>query len=305
MPPTASPSSLIMNANRVLRRSAVPFVVGGTLLVVPAAATATTVQPLPVPGNPSCYDLGYEHGLKFDPPNAGSKSGGGVTVQLALGTDQYGTLVDWTSSKPIDAVIVKGGPNANAYVYVGESSGDTGLHAPFNGPDKYYGRSHVEFCWDDKTPPVDEPPVDEPPVDQPPGVTPPAGQPPAVTPPAGQPPAVTPPIAQTPLTTAVRGVEVRSGKSRLRGPSGCVGRTVKATVSGREIAKVTFSLDGKPVKAIKGPGSYTVRSASLSAGIHRIRAKVTFKAAAGTRPRTHLVTFQRCVVRQVAPRFTG
>ena len=71
---------------------------------------------------------------------------------MTLGSDQYGTLVDWTSSAPIDAVIVKGGPNANAYVYAGESSGDTGLHAPFNGPDKYYGLSHVDFCWDDETP---------------------------------------------------------------------------------------------------------------------------------------------------------
>ena len=92
---------------------------------------------------------------------------------MTLGSDGFGTLVDWTSSAPIDAVIVKGGPNANAYVYPGESSGDTGLHAPFNGPDKYYGLSHVNFCWDDETRTPTRPTrrtrPTRPPVDQPPG----------------------------------------------------------------------------------------------------------------------------------------
>jgi hypothetical protein len=296
-----------MNLTRIPRRSAVPFLAAGVLLSVPAVASATTVEPAYHPGNPSCLDLGYDHELKFDPPSAGSKSGGGVTVELSLGADQYGQLVDWSSSKPIDAVIVKGGPNANAYVYAGESSGDTGLHAPFNGPDKYYGLSHVNFCWDGDKPPVDKPPTDQPPAEEPPVDKPPADQPPAVTPPADQPPAVAPPVAPpaTPTTGAVLSEEVRSGASRLLGPSGCVGRTVKATVRGRAIAKVAFSLDGKAVKTVKGAGSYSVRSSTLSAGVHRIKAKVTFKPAAHTRSRTHLLTFQRCAVRQVAPRFAG
>jgi hypothetical protein len=221
---------------------------------------------------------------------------------------QFGALVSWTSSKPIDAVIVKGGPNANAYVYVGESSGDTGLHAPFNGPDKYYGLSHVNFCWDDETPPVEEPPGEEPPAEEPPAEEPPADKPP-VTPPPVAPPVVTPPTA-TPTVLPkpdieVLGQEVVSGRSQLRGPSGCVGRKVKATVRGRQIARVVFSLDGKRVKTVKGAGSFSVRSSKLSAGVHRIKAKVTYKAASRTKARTHVVTFQRCVVKQVAPRFMG
>ena len=112
-------------------------------------------------------------------------------------------------------------------------------------------------------------------------------------------------MAEAPPAHAVHAVEVLSGRSRLRGPSGCVGRTVKASVRGRAIAKVAFSLDGKRVKTIAGPGSYAVKSSTLSAGLHRIRARVTFKAGAETRPRTHVVTFQRCVVRRVAPRFAG
>ena len=273
-----------------------PFLAAGALLSVPAVAGATTVDPVDYPGNPSCLDLGYDHELKFDPPSAGSMSGGGVTVDMTLGTDQYGELVNWTSSKPIDAIIVKGGPNANAYVYVGESSAGTGLHAPFNGPDKYYGLSHVNFCWDDETPPADEPPVEEPPVDKPPVVQPPAVQPPVVQPRAT--PSVTP-------RGGVLAQAIVSGRSRLAGPSGCAGRKVKATVGGRQIAKVAFSLDGKRVKTVKGPGSFSVRSSTLSAGVHRIKAKVTYKAASRTRARTHALTFQRCAVRQVAPRFAG
>ena len=275
----------------------------GAIFLIPGAAQAASVDPTLVGGNPSCADLGYPHEIKFDPPAPGSKSADGVTVDMSLGADQYGTLVDWTSSAPIDAVIVKGGPNALSYVYAGESSGDTGLHTPFNGPDKYYGLSHVNFCWDDQTPPPDDktpPPGDDTP--PPPGdKTPPPGD--ETPPPAGeQPPAATPPVVPT---AGVLGEQARSGVSRLRGPSGCAGRTVKATVSGRAIKTVTFSLDGKRVKRISGAGSYSVRSATLSAGIHRIRAKVTFKAAAQTKSRTHLVTFHRCVAKPVAPRFAG
>ena len=172
--------------------------------------------------------------------------------------------------------------------YPGESSGDTGLHSPFNGPDKYYGLSHVNFCWDDETPPP--PPTDENP------------PPPVVeTPPAVQPPAVQAP----PATGEVLGAQIVSGSSRLLGPSGCAGRTVKATVKGRRIAKVTFLLDGRKVKVVKGAGSYSVHSSTLKAGVHRIKARVTYESASATRSRTHLLTFQRCVQRKIEPRFAG
>ena len=171
-----------MNPISIPRRTVVPFLAAGALFLVPAAASAASVVPSLHEGNPNCLDLGYSHELKFDPPSAGSQSGDGVTVEMSLDADGFGSLVDWTSSTPIDAVIVKGGPNANVYAYPGESSGDTGLHSPFNGPDKYYGLSHVNFCWDDETPP---PPTDENP---PPPVieTPPAVLPPAVQPPTGE-----------------------------------------------------------------------------------------------------------------------
>lgn len=50
---------------------------------------------------------------------------------------------DWSATLGIDAVIVKGGADANAYVYVPEVYGDEDLVAP-DGK----AISHVEFCYD-------------------------------------------------------------------------------------------------------------------------------------------------------------
>ena len=168
---------------------------------------------------------------------------------MTLGSDAFGTLVDWASSAPIDAVIVKGGANANAYVYPGESSGDTGLHTPFNGPDKYYGLSHVNFCWDDETPtPPDTPTRRTRPTPRTPrrSTSRPPDPPPAAQPPGRQPPADGGTLPET----------FKAGALALTGPSGCAGRTVKASVKGTEIAKVVFRLDGRKVKTTAGPGRY-------------------------------------------------
>ena len=109
----------------------------------------------------------------------------------------------------------------------------------------------------------------------------------------------------TPPATQVLAKSIRSGRSRMRGTSGCAGRMVKAKVSGRRIAKVVFRLDGRIVKTTRGAGSYSVRSATIGFGRHRIVARVTYKAGSGTRPRTHVLTFQRCALQTLAPRFTG
>lgn len=66
-------------------------------------------------------------------------------------TNLDGTYFNWTSTIGMDAVIAKGGPNANVYVYdpPAESFGDTGLVSPTNpSNDKPYGLSHIEFCFD-------------------------------------------------------------------------------------------------------------------------------------------------------------
>ena len=102
--------------------------------------------------------------------------------------------------------------------------------------------------------------------------------------------------------------EVISGRAALRGPSGCVKQAFRARVSGREIASVTFFLDGKRIKRLTGERSvYSVkiRPNSLQFGRHRVVARVQFTAESETASRRLPLTFRRCGRGAVAPRFTG
>jgi len=136
-------------------------------LAAPAAAQATPgapsgngVLPQVVDGNPDCSDLGFDFGFKVDGgPNGtfsftsadGSLTGGapedpGHTLTLS---NSDGTYFDWSSTLGLDAVIVKGGPNANVFGYATESFGDTALHPPINPNNgDPYAISHIEVCYD-------------------------------------------------------------------------------------------------------------------------------------------------------------
>lgn len=99
---------------------------------------AASVTPSVVPGNPTCEDLGLTTINKFDPPQSGTANGVTITVE--------GTNVDWSSTVPVAAVMVKGGDFANVYSYNGATS-DTGLTTPTNSHnDAPYGLSHVNAC---------------------------------------------------------------------------------------------------------------------------------------------------------------
>lgn len=98
-----------------------------------------------VDGNPSCADLGYDHEFKIDDTDGRFLFDGYNTVDVTYD----GTLVDWTSTLAMDAVIVKGGPAAMVYEYDPEAYSDTGLATPDNpNNDGRYGISHVSFCYD-------------------------------------------------------------------------------------------------------------------------------------------------------------
>ena len=117
-------------------------------LMASAPAGATTVTPVFVPGNPTCEDLGYDFGFKIDPPVSGTYSIDGINT-VTFTTD--GVSFDWSSTLGMDAVISKGGPVANVYVYdpPAEATSDTGLHSPVNPSNgKFYGLSHADFCFD-------------------------------------------------------------------------------------------------------------------------------------------------------------
>ncbi len=124
-----------------------------TLMLITAAfsfsiSTAASVDPVYVSGNPTCEDLGFDFGYKpkDSPPFSGNYPfPGDPSNSVTITSD--GVYFDWASTLSIDAVIVKGGPNANVYYYNPESTGDSGLSSPDNNGIPY-DISHIDFCYD-------------------------------------------------------------------------------------------------------------------------------------------------------------
>ncbi len=128
---------------RLQRISALVMVLAIALAALPVSAASVT--PVLVPGNPTCAGLGYAYEMKIDPPAPG-------TYALGYGTFTWtsadGVYLNWTSTIGVDAVLVKGGPNANLYVYNPESLGDTGLHSPLASNGRPFAISHISVCFD-------------------------------------------------------------------------------------------------------------------------------------------------------------
>jgi hypothetical protein len=130
------------------------------------AASAQSVPPVLVPGNPDCTDIGYSndfafkidggpfdgtHDIMIDGDNVGQ-----VTIHnpaVSGGDDHYFT---WEATLEMFAVIVKGGPNANVYHYDPLATEDMvlpGLVPPTNSDDgEPYDISHIDFCTDSPVP---------------------------------------------------------------------------------------------------------------------------------------------------------
>lgn len=138
----------------------------------PGAPSGDGVEPVFIDGNPSCATLNANNagfpnvtsdfGFKINdgtngtftftnPP--GTLTGGALPDPYNSVTisNSDGTLFNWAATLGIDAVIVKGGPNADAFVYIPEDTADTQLHPPVNPNSptgEYYSISHIEFCYD-------------------------------------------------------------------------------------------------------------------------------------------------------------
>jgi hypothetical protein len=145
-----------MSSTRTARFLAAPVVAVAGFAALSGIASAAPTSVQDVLDNPSCADLApagttwTEAKIDKD-PSAGSQAVGAITVTItkaADGTLGWDTTADGTD---IDAVIMKGGPDARVYFYDGTAdTSDSGLHAPDNangGGAKYYGISHVSFCY--------------------------------------------------------------------------------------------------------------------------------------------------------------
>ena len=166
--------TLDMDTTRTWLKAAALSTAAGLMLgIAPAQASVVDPAVLFVGGNPiTCTEptgntigLGYEHGLKIDgyPNGPYNLVVDGTTVGSVSVTQTPGGI-DWTSTYPIDAVIMKGSDKANLYPYIkppSEPAGtdwdarsytgsvmvDTDLNFPA-------GSSHVEFCFGDVPPPT-------------------------------------------------------------------------------------------------------------------------------------------------------
>ena len=122
----------------------------GAFLVLPGVAGAEVID-----GNPTCQDIAPDGEtwteFKLDPdPTDGEYLAGGGTLTVEHLDD---TTIAWTSTVPVVAFMMKGGPNADVQVYdpaVLAGSGST-PNNPNN--DTNYGISHVTWCFPTEDPP--------------------------------------------------------------------------------------------------------------------------------------------------------
>lgn len=292
---------------------------------VAAAADVSVVA-----GNPNCASLGgglQEH--KIDPVPQGANAFAGGSLEITVS----GRTLAWRADDAVDAVIVKGGPNAHVYRYSPESSGDEGLTAPINDSNgEPYGLSHISFCSDpgDDTPPP-PPPTPGPceaggPATMPDGssCTPPPPPPPPPAPPAPRqddppaPPAPRqadpPPVTTVASSGGVLGATGVVAQQRvlasaaMRRPRRCVSRPFRQVLTGRGVRRVTMYVNGRRVRTMAGGRKrYTLRiDPRRYRGVIRVRARVQYVAASGRRPQTLQVTVLRCAaVGAQGVRFTG
>lgn len=116
-----------------------------------AAHTETANGHSTMVGNYKCAGDAYT--LKIEADDLGVGTYGAIRI-----TGYDGTYVSWAIAPDYldvydaSVVVVKGGPNAEVYHYDSWDDYDNGLTAPLNpNNDKWYGISHVQFCFDPKS----------------------------------------------------------------------------------------------------------------------------------------------------------
>ncbi len=97
--------------------------------------------------NDDCGQLGFDHGISI--ASNGQASSGAMTVTVA-GYNAPTGFADWSSTLPVHAVYVKGGPSGgDLFGYPAGDAGDHDLHTPQKPDGGYYSVSHLAICWND------------------------------------------------------------------------------------------------------------------------------------------------------------
>ena len=121
----------------------------------------------------------------------------------------------------------------------------------------------------------------------------------------------TPVVVTPPPAVAVLGTKASSppkGSAHVAGVRGCVASTgYLASVRGKSIASVTFTLDGHKVKTLRksAHGLFALRLHVSTGSKHHLSIHVVFAASTKTPSKTIHQTLARCAARAVSPSFTG
>lgn len=98
--------------------------------------------------NPTCADLGlgtFEVKIEKNYNQTIALNAFGDTITVSSTDNEY---FSWSSTIGMDAVLAKGGDNANAYVYDPEAFSGTNLVSPINDGNQVPTISHIDFCFD-------------------------------------------------------------------------------------------------------------------------------------------------------------
>jgi hypothetical protein len=111
-------------------------------LALPATASAASVTPTLVTGNPGCADINSAWSeLKIDNvPKNQDYSDGKLTVTVS--NVQGSKTFDWSASGPVNAVLIKASTQTYVYTYDPAVTGDTAMDSPGK-----WAISHVSFCY--------------------------------------------------------------------------------------------------------------------------------------------------------------
>ncbi|GIU10277.1 MULTISPECIES: hypothetical protein [unclassified Shewanella] len=111
-------------------------------------------QPQEFAGNPTCSEFFNNEDLrelKVEPVYDGTYSDYDGELSVTLDVQKGAKTLSWDqgdSAVIMLGVFVKGGPGGNLYNYMGSfTSSDAGLHAPEKASNKFYGLSHISFCY--------------------------------------------------------------------------------------------------------------------------------------------------------------